>query len=327
MTHSYTRIPQFNLSHVDILLPSGSMPRGDGLVARIKSGKAHRKSVSIDDFLQNYVNARQRRHNKPLAIFTYVRNEPIFLPIMLKHYAAHVDPMDIYVLDNDSYDNCTLNIQNHVINIHNAKYFDHDWLIHQVTRFAGALLKQGYQRILFGDVDELVVPNPSKYKGGLLEYVSKLNNTTNIVRVTAFHVIHDTSVDPREIDLDRPILRQRHLWCRQKLYDKPLLTNKPLKWTPGFHGFRDDEDVAPDPDLVMFHLHYIDFNLNMKRVVWKLQQNIDLQDASKGRGVGSDYMVKGKIVIDTLKIKRQFQNFCASNRVQIPRVYLNPPLI
>ena len=291
-----------------------------------ENGSLYRRSKSIHDYVQNYVSGHHHRHSKPLAIFTYVRTEPVFLPLFLKHYAAHVDPWDIFVLDNDSTDNSSLIIPNHVITIHNDFYFDHSWLIKQVRTFTDILLKQGYRRVLFGDVDELVLPHPKKYPGGLLEYVSKLSEAIDVVRVTAYNLVQNTTIEPGEIDLMRPILKQRTQWKKIALYNKPLLVRRSVRWGKGFHNCVECVRIAPDPDLVMIHLHYFDENFNKQRVVWKLQQKIHMGDARSGAGVGSLYLKGDKIVVDMGKIAREYRDSIQGS-VKVPHAFLNPPVM
>jgi len=291
--------------------------------SRRAAGSARRASASIEDFVKHHVDAPGRRHSKPLAVFTIVRNEAHFLPLMLQHYAAHVDPEDIYVLDNDSSDNST-DVAHHVVAVRNTVYFDHSWLVARVRQFGAALLAQGYRRILFVEADELIAPNPRKYPGGLLDYVAKLGADRAVVRATGYNVRHDPALEPSELDFNVPVLKQRTTWCRVGLYDKPLLTTKVLDWAVGFHSAA-GVGVAPDPDLVMFHLHFFDYNFNMKRTLWKLHQKFHIGDASGGKGLASNYLKGGVVEVDMPKIASQFREACP-NPQPIPREYLEPPL-
>lgn len=59
-------------------------------------------------------------------------------------------------------------------------YFDHQSLVNTVGSFQKHLRKEkGYELVLFAGVDEIVVPDPNVYAGGLTQYLSTLSNVRN----------------------------------------------------------------------------------------------------------------------------------------------------
>jgi hypothetical protein len=69
---------------------------------------------------------------KDCAVFTIVKNEKLFLPIWIKHYKKFFDDSDIYILDHESNDDSTKNLDVNVIPVYNEFTFDQNWLINTV---------------------------------------------------------------------------------------------------------------------------------------------------------------------------------------------------
>ena len=192
---------------------------------------------------------------RPRAVFTIVQNEPLFLPLWIDYYRRWFDPGDVYVLDHDSRDGSISRIAGacEVVPVHRTKSFDHDWLRSTVAAFQRFLL-QSYETVLFAEVDELVVADPASY-GGLDDYIGRLERPA--ARCTGFNVVQQP--DELPLDFARPILRQRRCWHRAPLYSKRLLARMPLDWGRGFHDETSAPPDPPDPNLVLLHLHRVDY--------------------------------------------------------------------
>ncbi|CAF3350950.1 unnamed protein product [Rotaria sp. Silwood1] len=175
---------------------------------------------------------RRKSAVSPFAVFTICRNEPGYLPIWLKYYRRYFADEDIYILDNDSNDGSTSNLPVNVIRVHSEKYFDHYWLVETIQNKLRDLLKSGYKYVLFAEIDEIIIPDPAKYPLGLIDYINRTN--ISVVRVKAYDVRHNATSEST-LKLNESILQQRRYWTRRHHYDKPLLTNKLLHWSPGFH--------------------------------------------------------------------------------------------
>jgi hypothetical protein len=259
-----------------------------------KSSRRHEsppvRSSSIDEFKDWAVTNFSSSRRKDLAVFMIVRNEAVFLPIWLRYYSSQVDAQDIYILDNDSTDGSTRKVRYHVVRVQNHLYFDHVWLIQQVKDFSSILLQQmGYKYVLFAEVDEMVVPDPHKYSGGLMQYAEQA--TAPDIRCTGYNVCHNNVADSAPIDLTVPVMKQRKQWYRTDLYDKPLLTNHVLDYQVGFHVASDMQHVV-DPSLYLVHLHYFDYNFCVLRHKWKHQQNFKQDDTHRGWGIGAQSIEK-----------------------------------
>ena len=92
---------------------------------------------------------------KKCAVFTIVKNENYFLPIWLKHFTKYFDSSDIYILDHQSDDGSTHNLNVNVVKIINEYTFDHQWLVDQVQDMQTKLLNN-YECVLFCEVDEII---------------------------------------------------------------------------------------------------------------------------------------------------------------------------
>jgi hypothetical protein len=93
-------------------------------------------------------------------------------------------------------------------------------------------------------------------------------------------------------DPSRKVLDQRAYWFANDIYDKPALVTKPLTWEPGFHRTT-DQRMRPDPDLLLIHLHRMDYEICLdrhryrKERAWN-QRDVDLGWASHNRIASQD---------------------------------------
>lgn len=112
-------------------------------------------------------------------------------------------------------------------------------------------LLKSYELVLMVSNDEIVVPDPEKYKD-LTDYMDHYQHL--IIRTTGYGVIEMDREQP--IDLSRKITDQRAYWYRDADFDKPILTRIPVALTNGCHHC--NFDIENDPDLVLFHLRDAD---------------------------------------------------------------------
>ncbi len=135
------------------------------------------------------------------------------------------------------------------------------------------LLLESYQWVLFAEIDEIIVPDPAKYKD-LSDYIKKCKK--DFVHCTGQAILQmyqEKKIDgnkreedllfPDELDLDlrQPILKQRKYWTYDSSYSKPLLSRIPLAWEFGFHNIVEggDLELVKNPDLVLCHLKAADY--------------------------------------------------------------------
>lgn len=209
---------------------------------------------------------------RPLAIFTITQGEMPFLATWLQHNLPQVDASsDIYVLNHDVRGDGRRQLvamrDNHCFNVvpvHNRVRFDSHWLT-MVTRQFQRFLLNSYHAVLFSAVDELVMPTPES--GLRLQELaaSRLRQDTPFIRCNAFEVVHNRAEEPALI-YQQAWLDQRKWWYHTEAYSKCLLSRIPLNWSDAWRTVHNvPRDLPITRDLLLVHLHKIDFHLAMER--------------------------------------------------------------
>jgi hypothetical protein len=197
-----------------------------------------------------------RRHRRR-AVLTMVHDESALLPIWLRYYSRFFAAEDIYVLDHDTSDGSTNRDGFMRIPVSHGSV-DRIWMVRTVEAHQHDLLDR-YDAVLVTDVDEIVAPRPGH--GMLGDYIDALDE--EFVNCLGYEVIH--MVDREDpFDPSLPVLDQRGYWFQNAAYNKPALTTQPCHWDPGFHG-RQDGRKQVDPDLLMIHLHRMDYEICLAR--------------------------------------------------------------
>jgi len=224
---------------------------------------------------------------KKCAVFTIVKNENYFLPIWLKHYKKYFDNSDIYVLNHQSDDGSTDNLDVNVELIVNELAFDHQWLVDTVQNFQVKLLEK-YDSVLFAESDELVYTLEKPLNEVIDEFL--LDGSVLVQTCTAKEVMENLGVE-KELELGDEIFQHRHQWYDNPIYHKTLLSKVPLLWVWGFHFIKNGEPNKKY-NLQMAHLHRCDFNLMLKRhqeraTKWNLKDD--------GAGVGFQHRIGDRV--------------------------------
>jgi hypothetical protein len=239
---------------------------------------------------------------RDLAIFTIVQDEPEFIHAWVNHYKNQVaEARDIYVLVHTPTDANgtpiapegipawhlaeTLLVQHHeviTVPVHHRLAFDHRWLADTVSRFYSFLL-QSYRWVLFAEIDEFVLPTAGKLSKGttLLDYVrQQAARAATAIRATGFEVIQqdgEPAVSPESYNSGGNIsltagelLRARSWWRPSEQYSKTILGRTTMRWGAGFHkaeGCASEISAGkPAEDLVLVHLHRVDFGIALARL-------------------------------------------------------------
>lgn len=212
------------------------------------------------------------RKNKRAAVFTIVKDDPVWLRLWLRHYLQWFDPQDIYVLNHESRaDDVTLTSaagQVHVLPVFHPVYYSMQWLLDTVSAFQRYLL-QSYDTVLYTDADELVVVSPGGPYADLGDYIHRMRAAYTVC--SGYEVVHKHDVEP-PLDFGRwPLLQQRQWWYPSVAYSKPLLAQQPLTWSKGFHNAQQTVGMYPDPHLLLVHLHKLDFDYKKSRISARAQ--------------------------------------------------------
>jgi hypothetical protein len=210
---------------------------------------------------------------EPFAVFTIVKNEPVWLPIWVKYYHTQVESPHIYILDHNSdgegltmLDGLQAAYGVNVVPVHRKHAFDHSWLCKIVADFQTFLLRS-YESVLFAEADEIVATTPGTTNKSLADYARNvLHDQRQFVRCSGYEVVHKHE-EEGPIDWARPLLPQREWWYPCETYSKPLLSRIPLYWSKGFHKASNVPPLTSliDRNLLLLHLHKLDLDYCLQR--------------------------------------------------------------
>lgn len=191
-------------------------------------------------------------NKRDVCVFTIVQNDEWMINRWHEYYSQHFCPKDIYILDHHLRGKGCADHLGHKCNVLPLTYglsFDHDWLRVTVTVKQKQLL-ESYNKVLFCEADEFVIPDPNKYSG-LIQYIKGFRGS--IMKTVGYNITH-ASGEP-DMDLSGKILEQRSQWIRSFSFDKPLLATVPVEYTVGFHNCVNNSEQ--DGDLYLIHLKWM----------------------------------------------------------------------
>jgi len=206
---------------------------------------------------------------KKSAVFTIVKNEWYFLQKWVEHYKKYFPDEDIYILDHQTTDGSTDNLDVNVIKVINDATFDANWLRDTVQNFQTKLLED-YECVLFAEVDEIVY----SIERPLNEFIDEfIKSNDSYVTCFSHEIMENFAENEEPVNLkNEKIIDKRNWWCKQviykNLYDKTLLSKIPLIYDIGFHDVFNGERNYVD-DFFMVHLHRFDVNYMLKRGIEK----------------------------------------------------------
>ena len=194
-----------------------------------------------------------------IAVLTMVFNERHFLPMWIAHYGAQLGHENLYVVDDGSDDGSTSKLGAVKVLRGKKEELDEDQRAAKLSAIQAELLTL-YDAVIVTDADELIVVDPALGMS-LIEYIDK---RVPIVTATVGFNVHYNMFKDAPLRPDLPLLRQRHFLQIDYTYCKPLVARVPVHWAVGFHscGFY----VAPNRDLVLFHLRSADREIAISRL-------------------------------------------------------------
>jgi hypothetical protein len=198
---------------------------------------------------------------KKCAVFTIVKNEKYFLPIWINHYKRYFDSSDIYILDHQSDDHSTNNLDVNVITVENELAFDHNWLCQTVIEFQRKLLEE-YTCVLFAEGDEIIYSVDRELNKAIDDFII---SNFRFIRCKGYEIVQ--LEDEKNLLPNESIINNRDYWFYSHLYSKTLLSKDPLIWDWGFHTIKNYENdkITGKFGLTLCHLHRIDFELMLER--------------------------------------------------------------
>ena len=220
---------------------------------------------------------------KRCAVFTTFYNEKHFLPLWLKYYSQFFGMENLYVLDHQSTDGSTSDLDCNVRIVEHGQLHDVEWLI-KIAREEQKNLLKSYEYVIHPDADEFIIPDPDKHKdlSCYLDYIRE--KSIAAVACVGYEVIHQRHSEP-PLDWANPILvTQRKFWVNNDTYDKPIIGSRFIDWTTGTHRAR-DRHVKRDDNLLLVHLHRVDFGACKQTLIRKFA-------AAKGYREGCGFSVE-----------------------------------
>jgi len=191
-----------------------------------------------------------------VAVITVTRNEGDMLRLWCEHYARHVGHAALLIFDDNSTDGSTDAAAAAGHAVHRIPGFPggagfERARIALVSDVAAGLLHV-YDYVVFVDVDEFLVPDPTLYAD--LPAFLAAHRDEQVVGAIGLNLVHAPDEEP--LDLRRPILEQRSYASFSPLMCKPSTKRVPAPWADSSHGVHAAYRVAPD--LYLLHLKFAD---------------------------------------------------------------------
>lgn len=190
-----------------------------------------------------------------VAALTMVREDLFFLRAWLHHYGEVLGRENCYIVNHGRGDAVAdLAAGCNIIGIPGDPHRNFDMKRWRLLNNLVTGLRCYYDHVIVGDVDELVVVDPTSGKT-LLEYLWDAPRR-QILTPLGLEVIHRIELEPETVE-ERILGPRRHVRLAPH-YSKPCIVSAAAKIGRGGHFTEYDKLHAPD-DLYLFHLKYCDF--------------------------------------------------------------------
>jgi glycosyl transferase family 2 len=187
---------------------------------------------------------------------TVARDEAEMLPRWVGYYAGQVGMANLIVMDDNSVDGSTDGLPCTVLRLPSQPWkvdFEHTRM--KLASGIGAALLSCYDVIIFCDVDEFLVPDPSRHRS-LLDYL-RARSDREVIAPVGMNLLHNTALEP-PLDPGKPVLAQRRFVKFAPGMCKPAVKRVSAPWRAASHGILSPFEV--DPDLWMLHLKFYDLD-------------------------------------------------------------------
>ncbi|WP_109464190.1 glycosyltransferase family 2 protein [Albibacillus kandeliae] len=189
------------------------------------------------------------------AAVTMVRDDAFFLKAWLRHYGGQFGRENCYIVNHGRGDEVARLAEGcNVIGLPGDPHPNFDIKRWRLLNGLVAGLRNYYNHVIVGDVDELVVVDP---EGGrdLVSFLATVP-ANRVLTPLGLEVIHRIDVEPEPVT-DTILGPRRHVRPAPH-YSKPCVISTPTKIARGGHFTQNEKLRAPD-DLYLLHLKFCDF--------------------------------------------------------------------
>ena len=195
-----------------------------------------------------------------IAVITMAYNEADNIPIWAKYYSSRVGVEHMYVVDHGSTDESLslLPIGCNVVRIPRSESFDEHPRRRFVSNLQRALLEY-YDAVIYGDCDELIVPDPDAYSS----FGDCIARNGPVVAPLGLDIFQARGRE-NALKSELPITMQRQFCQFSAAFCKPVIVKLPVDWGLGFHSV-----TAPPhyvDDVFLFHLKSVDVQRSLNRL-------------------------------------------------------------
>ena len=192
-----------------------------------------------------------------VAALTMSYNEPVWAGVWARHYAGALGAEHCTIIDHGSDDDSTRGLPVRVRRLERSPVSE-AWRVAVVSEEVSCLLRQ-YDAVIYTDVDELLVADPSYYSG-LRDLAAA--EVEPVLTAIGLDLQHLPDREPA-LDFTRPIGAQRE-WVRfSSALCKPVLVRRMVDWAPGFHCC---DAPMVFGRLYLLHMRYADLDAGLRRL-------------------------------------------------------------
>lgn len=210
----------------------------------------------------------------PMAAMTMVGGDHFFLKRWVDYYGRHLGREHLYILSHGGDPE-----HRKIAEGCNVIYLPHDatrYCFNQRRWQMLSMFTSGFTRyynwILTGDVDEIVAVDPA-VSDNLVEYLKRFDSDARppVISPLAIEMVHNPTLEPEPITEDRNVLDVRRIYRLNANYNKPCITRNKITFAPGGH-FANERRKFLDPDLYLFHLRFVDYDMTEARLFLRKSQ-------------------------------------------------------
>ncbi|MGH1424593.1 MAG: glycosyltransferase family 2 protein [Pseudooceanicola sp.] len=215
---------------------------------------------------------------------TMLRDDLFFLEIWLRHYGGMLGRENCYVIAHGREPDVLKMAEGcNIIGLPGEHHKNFDMKRWRLLNNLVNGLNSYYKHVIVGDVDELVVIDPSAGKS-LLDWLEDAPER-RVFTPLGLEVLHQVDVEDEAIT-DHVLGPRRHVRVATH-YSKPCVISTGTKIARGGHFAQFDKLFTPDV-LFMFHLKFVDFGaycavMDRRNAVTEAVQVDSFKDASIGR--------------------------------------------